>query len=119
MKFALVIFETPASRRLITQDRAAFRSHYENWISELAAAGKLLGGEALDTSPTGIRPVTLRSAGDGTTSRSAGPVVAGDETLGGWFVIEVADQAEAVDLASRLGTPETIEIHPILESAAE
>lgn len=118
MKFALVIFETPTSRHLISQDRAAFRRHYESWIGELAAAGKLLGGEAFDTDSVGSRPVTLRSTGDGTTTSSAGPVFTGDETLGGWFIIEAADQAEAIRVASKLGTPETIEIRPILESAA-
>ncbi|SHM93894.1 YCII-related domain-containing protein [Streptomyces yunnanensis] len=45
------------------------------------------------------------------------PAQAGEETLGGWFIIEVADRAEALELAKSLPTPETIEIRPILESA--
>ncbi|WP_294011795.1 YciI family protein [Streptomyces sp.] len=46
-----------------------------------------------------------------------GPAHSGDETLGGWFIVEVADRAEALELAKSLPTPETVEIRPILESA--
>lgn len=46
-----------------------------------------------------------------------GPAHAGEETLGGWFIVEVADRAEALELARSLPTPETVEVRPILESA--
>ncbi|MFF4223538.1 YciI family protein [Streptomyces abikoensis] len=42
---------------------------------------------------------------------------ADEETLGGWFIVDVADRKEAAELAKSLPTPETIEIRPILESA--
>ncbi len=115
MKYALVIHETAESRRRISSDRAAFRGHYEAWIGDIAAAGKLLGGEAFDTESAA--PVTVRTDADGNAVATPGPVHEGEVTLGGWFVLDVADQAEAVELASRLGTPEAIEIRPILESA--
>ncbi|MET9410101.1 hypothetical protein ABZX90_30700 [Streptomyces sp. NPDC002935] len=44
-----------------------------------------------------------------------GPAHPGEETLGGWFVIDVRE--EAVELAKELGTLETIEIRPVLEGA--
>nr|WSX53101.1 YciI family protein [Streptomyces sp. NBC_00974] len=46
-----------------------------------------------------------------------GPVHSGEETLGGWFVLEVADHAEAIELARGFPTPEALEIRPLLESA--
>ncbi|MER7693054.1 hypothetical protein [Streptomyces sp. NPDC097610] len=46
-----------------------------------------------------------------------GPVHSGEETLGGSFVLEVADHAEAIELARGFPTPEPLEIRPILESA--
>ncbi|MFF3959243.1 hypothetical protein ACFYY1_39515 [Streptomyces sp. NPDC001890] len=46
-----------------------------------------------------------------------GPVHGGEETLGGWFVLEVADRAEAVALACGFPTPEALELRPLLESA--
>ncbi|MFK3728925.1 YciI family protein [Streptomyces sp. NPDC088090] len=114
MKYALVIFETDESRRRIRTDRAAYRKEYEGWIGGLAAAGKLVGGDALETEDTA--PATVRTTADGTTV-TEGPAHAGEETLGGWFVVEVADRAEAVELARSLPTPETVEVRPLLESA--
>ncbi|MCM1951083.1 YciI family protein [Streptomyces sp. G2] len=115
MKYALVIFETDESRRLIQADRAAYRKEYEGWIGGLAAAGKLVGGDALETEHTA--PATVRTAADGTTVVTDGPAHTGEETLGGWFVVDVADRAEALELARSLPTPETVEIRPLLESA--
>ncbi|MER5738560.1 YciI family protein [Streptomyces sp. NPDC002262] len=115
MKYALVIFETDESRRRIRADRAAYRKEYEGWIGGLAAAGKLVGGDALETEDTA--PATVRTTADGTTTVTDGPAYAGEETLGGWFVVEVADRAEAVELARSLPTPETVEVRPLLESA--
>ncbi|MEU3497025.1 YciI family protein [Kitasatospora cineracea] len=115
MKFALVIFETDESRRRIQADRAAYRKEYEGWIGDLAAAGKLVGGDALETEHTA--PATVRTAADGTTTVTDAPAHTGEETLGGWFVVEVADRAEALELARSLPTPETVEVRPILESA--
>ncbi|MGY3680634.1 hypothetical protein ACVWXU_004257 [Streptomyces sp. TE33382] len=59
----------------------------------------------------------MRKATDGASSVTDGPAHTGEETLGGWFVVEVADRAEAIELAESLPTPETIEIRPLLESA--
>ncbi|MEU8486619.1 YciI family protein [Streptomyces sp. NPDC048641] len=115
MKYALVIFETDESRRRIQADRDTYRADYQNWIGKLAAAGKLVGGDALETENNS--PATVRKTSDGTSSVTDGPAHTGEETLGGWFVVEVADLAEAVELAEALPTPETIEIRPLLESA--
>ncbi|NEC68063.1 YciI family protein [Streptomyces sp. SID9727] len=115
MKYALVILETDESRRRIQADRVAHRKEYEGWIGTLAAAGKLVGGDALETEHT--LPATVRTAADGTTTVTDGPAHTGEETLGGWFVVDVADRAEAVELARSLPTPETVEIRPLLESA--
>ncbi|WP_369213978.1 YciI family protein [Streptomyces flavofungini] len=115
MKYALVIFETDASRHRIQTDRAAYREQYEGWISSLAATGRLLGGQALETEHT--PPTTVRTAADGTPEVTEGPAHTGEETLGGWFIIDVATPEEALELAKTLPTPETVEIRPILETA--
>ncbi|MGW0324738.1 YciI family protein [Nocardia sp. NPDC003183] len=81
MKFALVIFETDESRRRIHADRAAYRAEYAGWIGTLAAAGKLVGGDALETEHTA--PATVRTSADGTLTVTEGPAHAGEETLGG------------------------------------
>ncbi|GAA1284093.1 hypothetical protein GCM10009646_84610 [Streptomyces aureus] len=35
----------------------------------------------------------------------------------GWFVLEVSDHAEAIELTRGFPTPEALEIRPLLESA--
>jgi hypothetical protein len=115
MRYALVIWETEESRQLIQRDRAAHRAAYEEWIATVAATGQLRGGEALETD--GSDPVTVRNAVGGGLIVSDGPAVPGAETIGGWFIVDVADQDEAIQLASSITTPEVIEIRPILESA--
>ncbi|WOP38621.1 YciI family protein [Streptomyces sp. Li-HN-5-13] len=92
-----------------------YRKEYEGWIGGLSAAGKLVGGEALETER--IAPATVRTVTDGTSTMTDGPAHAGEETLGNWFIVEVADRAEALKLAKSLPTPETVEVRPILESA--
>ncbi|MGC5341277.1 YciI family protein [Streptomyces sp. DT171] len=84
-------------------------------MGSLATAGKLVGGDALETEHTA--PATVRTAADGTSTVTDGPAHTGDETLGGWFIVEVADRAEALELAKSLPTPETVEVRPVLESA--
>ncbi|MFI0915124.1 YciI family protein [Streptomyces abikoensis] len=73
-----------------------------------------MGGEALETGH--VTPAAVRRRADGTSAVADGPVRADEETLGGWFIVDVADREEAVELAKSLPTPETIEIRPILES---
>lgn len=115
MKYALVIFETDESRNGIRTDRDTHRGAYESWIGQIAAAGKLISGDALETEH--IAPVTVRKTADGASTVTEGPAHPGEETLGGWFVVDVADREEAVALATSLRTPETVEIWPLFETA--
>ncbi|MFE5659233.1 hypothetical protein ACFQ9H_23895 [Streptomyces sp. NPDC056517] len=41
----------------------------------------------------------MRKTADGPAAVTEGPVHSGEATLGGWFVLEVADHAEAVEPA--------------------
>lgn len=80
-------------------------------IAEHAVADSEAGPYAITTGPDGALWFTLVHSG------RVGRLVPGEETPGGWFVVDVADRAEAVELARSLPTPETIEIRPLLESA--
>ncbi|UKY55036.1 YciI family protein [Streptomyces inhibens] len=110
-----MIFEMDESRCRIQADRDTYRAEYQTWSGTLAATGKLVGGDALETEHN--TPATVRKTTDGASSVTDGPAHTSEETLGGWFVLEVADHAKAVELAKTLPTPETIEIRPLLESA--
>jgi hypothetical protein len=70
-----------------------------------------IAGEAFETEHT--RPVTIRRDGDGTVTVTESPFTDASETLGGYVIVDVADRAEAVELAKTWPTGETIEVRPI------
>jgi hypothetical protein len=115
VRFAFVVVETEASRRHVRERRADHRSRIEGWTAAQARDGNLLGGEAFHTQATG--PVTLRRTADGGVAVTEGPFAAGEETLGGYLLIEAADRDEAVALAATWPTEETIEVRPIWSPA--
>jgi hypothetical protein len=111
VRFALVTLETQESRRHVREHRGEHNARLAEWMTKQAKAGKLLAGEAFETEHTG--PVTIRRDGDGTVTVTEGPFTDGSETLGGYVILDVADRAEAVELAKTWATGETIEVRPI------
>lgn len=112
MKFALVILENAASRRSIEQDRAEHRKAIEAWMGETAASGRLIGGDAFETEEAA--PVTVRRGPDGDRAATEGSALPGDETLGGYILVEADGRDEAVEIARTWPTPETIEVRPVM-----
>ncbi|HZE39522.1 MAG TPA: YciI family protein [Stackebrandtia sp.] len=111
MKFALMIIETAESKRSIATDNAAHGGAIGKWMGELGATGKLVGGEAFDT--VDRQPTVVRKSADGVAVSNA-PFAGETETIGGYILVEAADEAEAVEIAKTWPTPETIEIWPVL-----
>jgi hypothetical protein len=111
MKFAIVIIENTESRRRIQEDRLAYRKQIEAWMGEQAQAGVLVGGEAFETES--VPPFTVRRGEDGIPTVTEGPFSGGEETLGGYVLVEAADRDAAVDIAKTWPTPETLEVRPL------
>jgi len=91
---------------------------YMTWAEGLGAKGKLAGGEKLTAG--GVRHVKVK---DGKPVVSDGPYAEAKDVVGGYFVIEAKDQAEAEAIAQdcphvSLAATNWIEIRPI-ESMAE
>jgi len=91
---------------------------YMNWAESLGAKGKLAGGEKLTAG--GVRLVKVK---DGKPVVSDGPYAELKDVVGGYFVIEAKDQAEAEAIAKdcphmAISAANWIEIRPI-ESMAE
>ena len=91
---------------------------YMAWAEGLGAKGKLAGGEKLTAS--GGRHIKVK---DGKLVASDGPYAELKDVVGGYFVIEAKDQAEAEEIAKdcphvALAATNWIEIRPI-ESMAE
>src|SRR5882757_5382493 len=91
---------------------------YMSWAESLGAKGKLAGGEKLTAG--GVRLVKVK---DGKPVVSDGPYAELKDVVGGYFVIEAKDQAEAEAIAKdcphmAIAVANWIEIRPI-ESMAE
>jgi hypothetical protein len=111
VRFAFVTLETEESRRHVREHRDEHNARLAEWMTKQAEAGKLIAGEAFETEHTG--PVTIRRDADRTVTVTEGPFTDGSETLGGYVIVDVADRAEAVELARTWPTCETIEVCPI------
>jgi hypothetical protein len=91
---------------------------YMTWAQGLGAKGKLAGGEKLTAG--GVRLVKVK---DGKPVVTDGPYAELKDVVGGYFVIEAKDQAEAEAIAKdcphvAIAANNWIEIRPI-ESMAE
>ena len=91
---------------------------YYTWADQMRQKGKLVGGEKLAVGR--VRHIRMR---DGKPLSSDGPYAEAKDVVGGYFVIEAKDQAEAEAIAKdcphvALSPTNWIEIRPI-ESMAE
>lgn len=95
-KFVLILREDPATFAVMSPDEMqAILAEYQAWGRKMGQAGKLAGGEKLHDD--GGRHVTARS---GTLVVTDGPYAEAKEVIGGFFIIEAADYAEAETLAA-------------------
>ncbi len=86
---------------------------YMTWAEGLRAKGKMAGGEKLAAG--GVRHVRVQN---GTAVATDGPYAEAKDVVGGYFVIEARDQAEAEAIAKdcphvALAASNWIEIRPI------
>jgi hypothetical protein len=82
-------------------------------ISELRASG-----EFVDTNELDVEDAVVIGQYNGAPIVSRGPFTEGSEWIGGYYVVDVADQARAVEIASRLeeGKYSPIEVRRIVHS---
>jgi hypothetical protein len=111
--FALFVYETPsdfAARNDPTRAQA-YWGGFAALSEQMAAAGIVRGGGPLAEPALGAT-VSVRDA-----RATSAPVDGTGEALSGWFVIDVADRAEAEAWAARVPAASTarIEVRPILD----
>lgn len=110
MRFALLIHADPANGpQYGSPEQAAEMAGYFAFNAETAERGVLRLGEALQPAATAV---TLR--GD---LRVEGPALPGPESLGGLYILDVADADEALAWAAKLPPARygAIEVRPIFE----
>lgn len=99
-QFTLLIYETKADLAARTDKEKApdYWAAYGGFAKALADAGVMRGGTAL---PGNAGSKTVRTTA-GKIAATDAPVAASELELGGYFIIEVADLAAAVDWARKV-----------------
>lgn len=97
--FTLLIYESKAdlAARTDPQKAAAYWGAYGDYAKKLTDAGILRGGTALP----GNAETTSVSVVDGKAQPNDTPVASSALELGGYFIIEVPDQATALEWAKK------------------
>jgi hypothetical protein len=117
MRYALLIIDAetanPSPGGPDPEVAAQVMADYTAYTQMLRDRGAYLGGEALQPNPTAT---TVRVV-DGETIATDGPFIEAKEAVGGFYLVEARDAAEAVELAAACPGARTgaIEVRPIFE----
>jgi len=114
MKYALLLYDTEGEGpEFGTPEMDAEMQQWFDYTEALEAAGRHLGGEALNPTAT----ATTVRVRDGKTITADGPFAETKETLGGFYLIEADDLDEAIEWAAKIPIAPhgSVEIRPIME----
>ncbi len=118
MKFMLQIIINPKTNESLTEEQqASVGPAHEKLIGIISASGELVSMDGLDA-PAKSTVVRVR---DGKTVTSEGSLFEGDDYFGGYYIVDVADQDRAVELAAMIPDAQwsAVEIRPYLEMPEE
>ncbi len=106
MQFLILLYgDEAAEAALSAEERLAIVDRHREFSKGLG--GRMLGGDALEPSATAA---TIRRG-----KATDGPFVETKEQLGGYYIVECADRAEAIEVAR--GVPESpgmvVEVRPL------
>jgi len=117
MKYILLIYHDEQVRNRLTEaEHQEIYREYRQLIQELQSNKKYLAGDQLQPTST-ASSVRVRNGKQMVTD---GPFAETREQLGGFFMIDVKDLAEATNIAGRIPSSRTgsVEIRPVVDSAA-
>lgn len=117
MKYLLLIYHDEQDFGSLTDnDRRQIYCEYRELIAELQSNGQYLVGDQLQPTST-ASSVRVRETKPVVTD---GPFAETREQLGGFFLIEVADAAEANAIAARIPSARTgtIEVRPVVAATS-
>lgn len=113
MKYMLLIYSNPESWAALSEaERDTLAREHAALYRELAAAGTLVGAEAL-ADPATTTTVRVR---DGVPAVSDGPFAEAKEHLAGYYLIEVVDLDAAHAVAARVPDARLVgvEVRPVM-----
>jgi hypothetical protein len=117
MRYLLLIY-TPESMEAVPDEVSnEVSAAYGAFTADIRARGIFQAGEALEPTSTATT-VQLR---DGRTITTDGPFAETKEALGGFYMIDVKDLDEAIEIAARIPGAQhgSIEVRPIMELPAD
>ena len=118
MQFMLLIYgQEDAWSSMSDEQRQTAMTEYIAYTQELRDAGSFVSGEPLQATQS-AKTVRVRGAETLTTD---GPFAETKEQLGGFYLIEVADEAEALEWAAKLPGAKhgSIEVRPLMPVPVE
>jgi hypothetical protein len=111
----MITRDEPVWNKLSAAERQTIYQETLALSEELAARGQYLGGHPLFLSPSAIS-VRVR---EGKRLVTDGPFAETREQLGGYMIVDVKSQDDAIDIAARipLARTSTIEVRPVRDGA--
>lgn len=117
MKFLCFAYEEERVLNALTRDEwLALRQDTLEYVESLQASGVLIDARPLQSATTAA-VVRVR---DGSASITDGPFAETKEQIGGYFLIDVADRAQALRVAERWPSARlgSVEVRPIEDGLA-
>ena len=118
MKYMLLIYHDEQSWNGVSEaERQDIYTEYRKLRGELQARGQFVTGSQLQP----VTTATTVRVRDGKELVTDGPFAETHEQLGGYFLIEAENLDEATSIAARIPSARTgtIEVRPLVETAAE
>jgi hypothetical protein len=113
MQYLLLIYGPESARTSMTDaEHQAMYGEYFAFTNAIKQSGHWVGGNPLQF----VRTASSVRVRDGKISTTDGPFAETREQLGGYFLIEAKDQAEANAIAARIPGARlgTIEVRPVM-----
>jgi hypothetical protein len=118
MKYQLMIYGTEVDPATVPPEQARqVAADYDVFTQDISRRGVMLGGEALQPTTT----ATSVRVQNGRTVITDGPFAETKEALSGFYLVDVADLDEALELAAKIPGANwgSIEVRPIWERPGE
>jgi hypothetical protein len=115
MKYLCLIYRDESIwTRMSNEESARIRGDFGQFTRDIKASGHMLGGEALQLTPT----ATTVRVRNGKMSTTDGPFAETKEQLGGFYYIEAKDLNDAIQVAARipLAANGSIEVRPVMDA---
>ncbi len=117
MKYLCLIYDQESTMAAMPKSETdAFMGEYFSFTENLAKAGKMIAGEALDP----VHTATTVRIRQGKMTTTDGPFAETKEQLGGFYLVEAVDLNEAIQIASRIPSARfgSIEVRPVTQFPA-